>query len=250
MNDLLIIYTKPALEYARQLKEMSRSSFPVAIRTSLNSAAYDVKKNTLQRSADAHFVKRSANFFKANSRVVQAQGFDIRTMEATVGMVESSLKLGGNNYAVKDLESQEFGGNINRKSFIPLNTSRSGKSNNKSVALKNRLSSINRIVDARKAKGVNDKQKFVKSVLHAGAGGYVLSKWKDKMILWRVNSLYRTADGKFKLTPLYSYEEARSVSVKATGFMRTAANESAKKIPDFFVLEAKKQIAKLTGVNV
>lgn len=247
MNQLLSINTEPAQKYAADLLKMTRSAFPVAIRTALNSAAFDVKKNTLHRSADRHFVKREPNFFKANSKVIPATGFDIYTMEATIGMSESALK-GGSNYAVRDLQQQEYGGNIQAKAFIPVNTARKGKSGNKSIAPINRLSGINRIIDARKARGNSDKQKFVAAVYKAGVGGYVLSKYLNKIILWRVVSTTGTGKNRFKLTPLYSYHQGRSISVRPEGFMREAAFESQKKIPDFFILEAKKQIAKLTGV--
>jgi hypothetical protein len=243
MNDLLIIYSQPARDLTVKLKEISRSAFPVAIRTALNSAAYDVKKNTLQKSADKHFVKRSSNFFKANSRVIQAQGFDINSMEAAVGMNETGLK-GAHNYAVKDLQKQEFGGTIVSKSFIPINTARAGKSLGKNVLASNRLNGINKIVDARHAKGKNDKEKFVKSVFFAGVGGYVLARFRSKMILWRVNSLSKIGD-KFKLTALYSFKQHRAVSVHPTGFMHEAGNISRKKIEDFYIIEAKKQLAKV-----
>jgi len=103
------------------------------------------------------------------------------------------------------------------------------------------------VVDARKAKGKNKRQKFVKSVIHAGVGGLVLSEHKGKEILWRVNSLNRDSNGKFKLTALYSFKKGRSVNVKATHFMRKASLNSAKLLDDFYIVEAKKQIKRLTG---
>lgn len=234
-----------AREYADTLQKMTRSAFPVAIRSALNSTAFDVKKNTLQRQADLAFEKRSPNFFKANSRVQMAQGFDISTMRSVIGMSETGLK-GGNNYAVRDLEQQEYGGEIKGKSLIPMNTARGG-SKSKNVRPANRLSVIKNVVDARKAKGVSEKQKFVKSVLFAGPGGYVLATRGSKTILWRVNSVVRTPGGNFKLTPLYSYESGRAVSVTPTMFMRLASETSHKKLVDFFIIEAEKQISKISG---
>ncbi len=242
MAAIITVDVLKARQYADTLLSMSRSAFPVAIRSALNSTAFDVKKNTLQREADAAFINRSPNFFKANSRVEMATGFDVSKMQAKVGMTETSLK-GGSNYAVRDLEQQQFGGTIKGKSFIPMNTARGG-SNSKNVRPSNRLSVIKKVVDAKKASGVNDKQKFIKSVIFAGVGGYVLSKYKEKEILWRVNSLARGKGGMFKLTPLYSYVKARSVDVPASNFMGKAADTSHQKLPEFFIKEAEKQIAK------
>lgn len=231
-----------ARQYASTLTGISRSALPVAIRSALNSTAFDVKKNTLPRSADAAFTNRSPNFFKANSRVEMATGFDIGKMQAKAGMIETGLK-GDNNYAVHDLEQQEHGGTISNKSFIPMNTARGG-SNAKNVRPANRLSVINKIIDYRKAKGVNDKQKFIKSVIFAGIGGYVLGKFGEKLMLWRVNSLNKTKSGSFKLTPLYTYQSKRTIHVSPSSFMKKAAETSHAKLASFFIKEAEKQISK------
>jgi hypothetical protein len=235
----LNINTDAVVIFTNKLEKIHRSALPVAVRASLNSAAFDVKKRTLLKETSESFTIRQKNFFKANSRVEQAQGFNMNTMRATIGMVEGGLK-GGNNYAVKDLEQQERGGTIKGKAFIPLKAARVGGSDIKVVRPQNRLSAINKVVNARKTKGVSDKQKFNFAAHQAGIGGYVLAKYKAKEILWRVNSL----EGKIKLTPLYSYKEKRSVSVKPKGFMQKASMESAQLIEKFFILEAKKQIAK------
>jgi len=75
-------------------------------------------------------------------------------MRATIGMVEASLK-GSHNYSVKDLEQQELGGAIDKRSFIPLKGGRIGNSFGKNVRANARLSSINNLIDARKRKGTS-----------------------------------------------------------------------------------------------
>jgi hypothetical protein len=229
------------VKYTAKLEKLHKSAFPVAVRSALNSAAFDMKGKTLLKSASLKFKERQKNFIKAFSKVEQAQGFDLRSMKATVGMVENGLK-GGNNYAVKDLLQQEKGGKIGGKSFIPLAAARGG-SNAKPVRPQNRLSAINKIVNYRNAKGVNDKQKFVKSVHHAGVGGYVIGKIKGREILWRVNSLNKEGRS-FKLTALYSYREGRTVKVNNTNFMQNAANLSGKRIERFYIEAAERQFKK------
>jgi len=240
----LEINTGAAVIFANKLEKMNRSALPVSVRTALNSAAFDVKKSTMPTIAKKEFTQRSANFFKANSRVEMAQGFNVRTMQSAVGFTEGGLK-GGNNFAVKDLEQQEHGGGINRKSFIPLDTARSGGSNKKVVRPANRLSAINNIVNSKLSSGKNAAAKLFSSVKHAGVGGHVLSEYKDKTILWRVNSLKRNKDGSMKLTGLYTFKTKRSVNVESTGFMRTASLQSGKKIEQYFIEVAEKQITKL-----
>jgi hypothetical protein len=240
----LNINTDAAVIFTNKLEKLHKSALPNAIRNSLNKAAFNVKQNTMPAKASRAFVNRSPNFFKANSRVEMAKGWDMKNMKATVGFLEQGLR-GGNNFAVKDLEQQERGGVIRGKSFIPLNPARAGNSVSKMVRPMNRLSSINKIVDASKAKGKNDKQKFVKSIFHAGKGGLVLAQFGGREILWRVNSLNRTKSGQFKLTPIYSYKPSRTVSVQGTGFMRSASLESGEKIEQYYFEEARKQIERL-----
>lgn len=236
----LNINADAVVKYTNTLEKMSRSALPVAIRTSLNSAAFDVKQVTMPRQANAAFVKKQPNFFKANSQVEMAKGFDIKTMKSTVGFVSKGLKGGSTNFAVKDLQQQESGGRITNKSFIPLTPARGG-SKAKPVRPGNRLSSINRVVNSNSIQGKSKAQKFRKAAVQAGVGGHVIGNDKNK-ILWKVESIGR----KIKLKALYSFKQNRSVSVKGTGFMKTASLESASKIEKFYIAEAKKQIKRLS----
>lgn len=245
----LNINTDAAVVFTNKLEQMHRSALPSAVRGALNKTAFNLKTETMPRNANAVFENRQPNFFKANSKVEPAKGFDLKSMQATVGFIEAGLK-GGNNFSVKDLEQQEHGGAIDKKSFIPMKPARVGATDAKPVRPGNRLSGIRKIVNARNAKGVNAGQRFVKSAIHAGKGGYVLSEYKGMEILWRVNSLNRISNGfrnSFKLTPMYSFKEGRAVSVKGTGFMKKSSLESEKQMEKFYIEEAQRQIKKLGG---
>lgn len=223
--------------YSAKLGRLHKSAFPNAVRTALNSAAFDVKQKTMLASSEKAFDHRQRNFFRANSRVNMAQGWDVNNMESQVGFVS----LSGTNFAVDDLDQQEHGGLIKKKSFIPLDKARTGKNYKRGVSRKNRLGSMRNIVVADKAQGASKGERFVKSIIHAGAKGLVLS---EDGILWRVNSLKRTRDGAFKLTAIYSFKKGRNIRVKATHFMQKASEKSAKKLNDFYIIEAEKQFQK------
>lgn len=228
--------------FVNRLERHSRSAFPVTIRAVLNKAAFQLKTKTMPAGAKDAFENRSPNFFKANSTVIKAGGFDIQSMKSTVGFTSSKLK-GRNNYAVKDLEEQEHGGTIKKKAFIPMTAARGGK--NKLVRPMNRLQNLgNKVVRPSGTGGVNYKQRFIKSVYHAGKGGLVLARYKNKMILWRVNSLKANSKGGFKLTPLYSFKAGRTVKVKQTEFMKTAAEVEFSKMNKYFLEEARKRLEK------
>lgn len=242
MSFTINVNTDANVIFVNRLERHSKAAFPVTIRTVLNKAAFNLKTKTMPAEAKDTFENRSPNFFKANSTVIKAGGFDLRTMKSTVGFTDQRLK-GKNNYAVKDLQQQEEGGIIKKKAFIPMTTARGGK--NKLVRPINRIQNFgNKIVRPSGTSGANYKQRFIKSVYHAGKGGLVLARYKNKMILWRVNSLNTTSKGNFKLTPLYSFKAGRSVKVKETGFMKTAAEIEHSKMDKYFLEEARKRLEK------
>lgn len=235
-NAELNINTDAVVRFTAKLEKLHRSDLPIAIRNSLNNAAFDVKKNTMPELAKSNFEHRRENFFKATSKVQMAQGFDIKSMKAMVGFV-------GNQQAVQDLEQQEHGGRIGGRSFISMDSARTGKSKSRSVRPMNQISKIKNIVNTRKSKGATDAIRFASSVRVAGVGGYVLADYKGKRILWRINSLQRTAAG-YKLTALYSFDQGRDVSVSPTHFMQTASLKSAKNLEKYYIAQAKIRVQK------
>lgn len=242
---ILNIDNNAAVKFTNKLEKLHKSALPNAVRSTLNSAAFDVKQKTMPESSKTTFVNRQPNFFKANSRVDMAKGWDLKQMKATVGFTEQGLK-GGNNYAVKDLEQQEYGGTIKKKTFIPMDPARGGNKA-KPVRPVNRLSQINKIVNSNKGfvKGKNKRERFIKSAIHAGAGGYVIGNF-DKKTLFKIESLKRMGNRTvIKKKPIYSFEEGRDVRVSATGFMKKASLKSANKMNEFYIREAEKQVKRL-----
>lgn len=233
---ILNVNTDALVKLTNKLEKLNRSAFPVAVRGALNSAALDMKQKTIISSSDDNFIKRKPSFFKAASKVNFATGFAVNSMQAQVGFK-------GDSQAVDDLEQQEKGGNIGSRSFVPMNPARVSGAYKKNIRPNARMKAL-KIVDTKNAKGVNEKQKFIKSVIHAGVGGAVLANYKDKMIVWRVNSLNKTDLSTLKLTPLYTYEKGRKVKVDRTDFIKEAAEVTQKKIDGFYIASAQKQFDK------
>lgn len=240
---ILNIDVSAVIVYTNKLEKLGRSALPVAVRTALNSAAFDVKQRTMPKSAH-RFIHRTENFFKANSSVDMAKGWDINSMASTVGFTSDKLRIGNTNFAVKDLEQQEYSGNIESKTFIPLNSARVSGDFNRVVSVKNRLSEIKKQPMIKPNMG--GKGAFVKAVFKAGPGGLVLGNG-PKEILWRIDSINKDDNSvNIKKTGLYSVRSGRSVRVKETGFMRFASLQSANRLEEFYIKEAEKQIEKLT----
>lgn len=232
----LNINTDATVVFTNKLEKMSRSALPLAIRNTLNSVAFDVKKTTMPQEAQQNFTIRSKNFFKANSRVEMAKGWNIKAMQSTVGFLASSSP--GADMAVKDLEEQEHGGSIGGRSYIPTEQARGG-SMSRLVRPVNRLRMVKNLKDASKMPGKTQQAKFAAAVKKAGKGGFVLGNTPSRT-LWRIEDL------KGKKKAVYSYKAHRSVRIKGTHFMQDASVRSAQQIDDIYIEQAKKQIERLT----
>ena len=241
---LLRINSDAIVKHAATLERLHRSAMPVAVRNTLNSAAFDVKKTTMPAQAGKQFIHREKNFFKANSRVQMAQGFKLSAMKATVGFVS----LGGTNHAVDDLQQQEHGGTIGGRTFIPLAQARTGGSWRRKPRRNARISDIKNIVDAKDGNGKNEKEQFIRSCIHAGVGGWVLGNRENtggNRILYQVRSLVKKGNQTIaKVVPMFAVKTGRKVKPQATHFMHTASMQSGGKMEGYFKQHAEKQIQK------
>lgn len=230
---VLNVNTDAVVVFTNKLEKLNRSAFPVAVRAALNSAAFDVKMNQLQRSADLHFKKRQPNFFKANSRVEKATGWYLDEMEAKVGMID----LGGTNFAVDDLEQQEHGGKIGGKTLIPMD--QKIHAGTRRTASKNRMNKIKNVrnIDAISGRA-NIKNVFIRSVHKSGVGKLILYK----STIFRIDGIARS---KIKLSAIYSVKKGRAVKVKPTHFMKEAAISSGMQMDKFFIEAAQKQFERV-----
>lgn len=246
MNVFLNINSSEVVTYTARLERMRKSALPNAIRNTLSKAALDVKQNTMPKSAKRTFIQRKPQFFKAASTVVFAKGSDISQMKSAAGFKQMPNDKGR---AVDDLKQQEFGGKIGGRDYVALKGARSAKSWHKGVRKDLRISALDRMIDSDKASGKNDKQKFVKSAIHAGKGGLVRGNIKNSSgarTIYLVNKVMRkgknTVIGK---TAVYSEKNNRQVKPPATHFMGKAAEQSSKRVEQIFINEAAKQLARI-----
>lgn len=247
-------------KFSQQLKSLSKTAMPVAVRQTLNDAAYDVKENSMPKKAGATFKKRQPNFFIANSKVVQATGLKVDLMSSEVGFFSNSLK-GNNNRAVKDLEQQEKGGSIDKKDFIPETGARSGETNLGLVKPNRRLRKLPRLTDkvamtsnygffkGKMKRLKSKKQSFIRAAFLAKKrfGGFVLGN-KNKngnRTLSIISSITSNGDSvEIKRTALYNVRNNRKVKVDATKFMERASYESGLKMNEMFIKNAQARFIK------
>lgn len=240
----IIIDTSALEKYSIKLKGLSRSAFPLAVRQTLNNAAFDMKQNSILENSRKAFINRSANFFKVNSSVDAANGFSVNTMKSAVGFISNKLK-GGNNFSVDDLNQQEEGGLINKKSFIPTAKARTSNSNNRLVRANARLKSI-KLINVRNVTGSSWGQRAIKSAVYGGIGSNLLiTKGGNSGAVYRITSINRVGGNiKFKSTKLYSFDKNRNVHVKPHHFIEKAGLQTGKKMDSFFIKNAERQFEK------
>lgn len=232
-----------------KLEKLHRSALPLAVRGALNGTAFRMKQKTLIETTNRVFTNRAKTFFKANSTVKRADGWNVDSMYSEVAMTSNKLR-GGNNYAVQDLWQQEKGGNIGGRSFIPISSgARVSGRYQKNVKSKKRIGIISQVIDARNSKGKNNKEKFVKASIAAGVGGFVMSAdtiSTGARIVYEIRSIKKVGGRTVvKQIPVYSYLKGRLVKVNGTGFMQLSATKAAKNLPSLYQREAERQIKRL-----
>lgn len=271
----LVIDTEHLKEHAVKLEKINRSALPVAIRGTLNDAVYDVKTRSMPKSAEV-FKKRSPNFFKANSKFEKAAGFNVDGMKATVGFYENKLTNQSTNHAVKDLEQQEHGGEIDHKTFIPMKPARVGnkmvRPNLRMHTLKDKqfvkMSRVGKGRNGSSVRVIDKKQQFIRAAIFAsekygsnafvlggrgGKGSRTLSKINDLRLTGRLTK-GRYSKGVFtkatkgveiSRTPIYSVRKGRVVPVNPTNFMKRASMETGLLLGKFYIAQAQKQFDKI-----
>lgn len=258
------INSSPLKNYADKLKTLSRYALPVTVKKTLNDTAYHLKKESMPKRAERQFKKRQPNFFKANSKVIQAQGFNIKDMSSQVGFYSNSLR-GKNNRAVTDLEKQEDGGYINKKTFVPEEGARAGDKKNGLVKANRRLgklpSLINRVsITSTKGKTKSGrmfsiksrKQRFIRAAFVAKKqfNGFILGNKNrnGNRTLSVISSLIKRGNTiSMKRAALYNVKNGRAVKVKATQFMKRASYESGLMMEYFFIKNSQEKIIKHLG---
>lgn len=243
------VNTNGVIYFTNKLEKLNRSAFPNAVRATLNSAAFDVKQKTMPAQARLEFVHRSPNFFKANSKVEMATGWNLHQMKSQVGFKSTN----GKNQAVEDLKQQEHGGTIGGRSFIPMDMARIGKTDGGMVKSGFRMGKMKNVVDARMVNAKSKKQRFIKAAFKAkelyGNNAYVLGNpWSGgKRTLSKIDEISSSVKNRqlqIKRTPLYTFVKGRKISVAGTNFMKRASMESGLKMEKFYIIEATKQFKK------
>lgn len=228
----VVFLNKDTKKIAKSLKQLHRSSFPVAVRETLNNTAFDVKKFEIKKSAKQNFIVRNERFFNKFSKVVKANGFNVNAMNSKVGMLDQPESA--------NFHEQEVGGSVKRKN-IGLDNSRTSNSKDKKVRKPFWLEKGKRTINAGTIKPRN-KKSFVVAAKKAHKKNKLL---RFGRFIIKVNNVRKTKKG-IKLTSklLYSSVRDRKVDLKPTKFIEEAATAAAPRMKRHFQVAANKQFKK------
>ena len=234
------------ITYTDNLEKLSSKALPYAVRNTLNNAAFDMKKDTLQKSVKTNFKGLKApQFFKRYSGVRKANGTNINAMESKVGLLDFGNPAA--RKAIDNMDVQEIGGVITG-GFSYLKDARAGSSLNKFVKKANYYDK-SKVVSGRskigRSKGTN-KSKFVARAYRANKENkpMFINSLKGNFLA-RVTSFKKSKRGKVKIKIKLLMKERESAKIKATHFMEEAGLETRNKIEKIYITEIDKQIKRL-----
>ncbi|PXX26288.1 hypothetical protein C7967_11550 [Thalassospira sp. 11-3] len=207
------------IKLTSKLERLNRSAFPVAVRQTLNNAAFTTKE-LVPKVAAQKFTTRQNNFFRAFSVVDKATGFNVNNMRAVAG-----INAAKGDKVADGLEQQETGGVVEGRKLIPHNMGRISGAYGKKLKAKNRFRNIK----------VATKGKRVPGAKH------VLIKKGGRGTVFEIKRLKT----KTKLTPIYSYRNTNKSRVAKTPFMAPSAMLAAARLPQYYQKNAENQFKRM-----
>lgn len=224
---------------ANKLDQLSRSALPIAVRQTLNDAAFDVKQKTLPLSASKNFIRRSPNFFKRFSAVNKAEGFNVNKMQAEVGMTDRGQASARS--AVRHMDIQEQGGNI-KEGASYLAASRGGNNAGK-VRRSNYFDKSKMVRGAISRPGTAKSNFMAMAFMAAKLKKRISIKTSNGRFLMAVSNVRKLKNGSVKITSklLMKDRTGNPANISATHFSREAAQMTVAKIPGLFTKAAQQR---------
>jgi hypothetical protein len=242
------VNTQACVVLVNKLEQLHKSAFPLAVRGTLNAAAFDVKTRTLDESATKNFIRRSPTFFKRFSGVNRATGWNIESMKAEVGMTAEG---GGTSEvaartAVANMEVQEEGGKIDT-GLEYLNPSRIGGASDSLVASSKRWKKTNIVRGNFSKKGTTKSRMIAAAFVALNEKKLQVVMINGRKFYRQVTAISKTAKGKIKIRSklIYAVRNGNQKPITATHFSREAANMTIPRIAGYFNEQAQKQIDRI-----
>lgn len=230
--------TKDIQKLTDALREINRSAYPLAVRSTLNRAAFETKKVATTETIRHTFTTRNTFIGKSVQYERSENTFSIGSMEARAGQVSDYL-----GKKTDQLDKQEHGQPVVAKgnyTFAATPAARGG-SYNKPIAKRNLLTSL----DIKKLDDIveNPTTETYKEIRQSKA--FATTKGR------KINVLLSNAKGrkgiytvsKNSVSLLYRLND-KTNRIKQRKWLEPSANKIMKNIENIYAEEAKKRIEK------
>lgn len=232
-------------KYEKDLKKLHKSAYPVAVRSTLNNAAFEMKKDDFQKSVKKNFKGlKSKQFFVRHSGVEKATGFNVKTMNSKMGMLEMGNPAA--RKAVSEMPKHEKSGVIDDGVAYLKHARRS--SNLRRFVRTENYYDRKKVISGRSPAGRGEgtrKSKFVARAFRAKNEDkpFFMNTLKGNVLV-KVTSIKKKGRDSVKIKSRLLLMERKRVKIKANHFASEAGKSTSKKIPKMYEKEFGKQIKK------
>lgn len=243
----LNVNTKANIVLTAKLERLNKTAFPSAVRSTLNDAAFEMKKTNIPESAKKNMTVRNKTVFKKFTGVKKATGFNIEGMAAEVGFIPKDGIKG--NKVPTGMESNEVGG-TDEHGFMYMPKTRTSKSSKGLVRRNARYNKSKILKIGRGATNINSRSnsRFIISAIESVEQKKPFNfATKKGFFLVQATSYKQGKDGntKVKLNFLMRGRNKFKAKTKATHFNREAALKTAQQMEKFYKINAEYQFNKV-----
>jgi hypothetical protein len=237
---ILDVNTNANIILTAKLERLNRSAFPSAVRSTLNDAAFEMKKKNILESAKLNMTVRNPAFFRKYTGVKRASGFSVKGMYSEVGF--SPINELKSRKALEGMESNEVGGADNDGAMYVGKT----RGSRGLVKRSERFKKGNLATGYKNAKkGKSNMMRLVSSKMENKP---VFINTKNGRFLVKVNSISSGRKDKkvdIKLDFLMRHRKKHTAHARATHFNKEAAIRTSKQMEGFYNKNATFQFNKV-----
>lgn len=254
-NQMFNVNTDASIILTAKLERLNKTAFPNAVRSTLSDGAFSMKQEGILKSAKKNMKVKAPNFFKANTGVDRAKGFNVNQMSATVGFM-NKRGLSANKAVTYGMEANEIGATDSTGlKYYPATRGSRG------MVKKSQYFDKSNITESYKSSNIKTKKlasdsymaraysslKSKKAVFVNTSKGRALIKVKSITKYKRSNKKKGISKGGLKInsTLLMMDRTHKKARAKATHFNKEAAIETSKMMDDFYAKNAKFQFEKV-----
>ena len=225
------VNTKELKALANKLRSYKKSALPVVARQTLNSLAFQFKKEDVHSQYNKKgFKKRNKSFLSVATKATPSPNtLSIKSMVAKAGIHSGRVK----SKSSKNLARQQERGGTIEKTYIPTLAARVGGNPNKVVRRKYNLNRLGQISKQR----LTNKSVFIKRVRKYGAGRTV--RFKDYLFY-----VISTRGRKINMKPIYKVKDSGKIKVKGRSLVKDTGDQTIKSANKYFRKHAAKRFKK------